>query len=122
MTLSLLNQLVMFGVLHLVWLAYEATAGASAFSAELPSLVTVLINVLCFLPIADFFFYFPHKLLHSNAWLFQHVHAIHHRLVARARRMLSFPTGACATPCSFGAPGCHKSTPDYTRLHFTLPT
>jgi sterol desaturase/sphingolipid hydroxylase (fatty acid hydroxylase superfamily) len=78
MRLSLLNQVLMVVALHAVWPIYEATAGPAAFSAELPSFLTLVTHFVCFLPVADVCFYFPHRLFHANAWLYKHVHSVHH--------------------------------------------
>lgn len=88
MPLSLLNQAIMLAALHLVWPIYHATAGPAAFSKELPSLLTLVAHFVCFLPVADVCFYFPHRLFHANAWLYKHVHYVHHSWHA--------PTSLCA--------------------------
>mmetsp|Transcript_32649 Transcript_32649/g.45566 ORF Transcript_32649/g.45566 Transcript_32649/m.45566 type:complete len:417 (+) Transcript_32649:29-1279(+) len=75
--LVLVNHVVLFATMFLVWEVYSRTA-IEPFSKELPKFGTVLVQFLCYIPVADAFFYFPHKLLHANSWLFAHVHSWHH--------------------------------------------
>lgn len=80
-SLSLLNQVIMFGFLILTWPLYSKFA-PDAFSPELPGLLTFVISIMCFLPIADIFFYFPHAWMHKSTWAYEHIHSIHHSWIA----------------------------------------
>eukprot|EP00037_Helgoeca_nana_P032003 m.411671 g.411671 ORF g.411671 m.411671 type:complete len:417 (+) comp28715_c0_seq1:191-1441(+) len=79
--LVLANHVVLYVSLLGVWEVYSRTA-ITPFSREIPSIVTVLVQILCYIPCADTFFYFPHKMFHANAWLFQHIHSWHHSISA----------------------------------------
>ena len=79
--LVLVNQVVLFLMLNVLWNFYEWTA-PDAFAEELPGLGTFVFHVLCYIMLAEILFYFPHRLLHKNKWLYAHVHSIHHSITS----------------------------------------
>lgn len=58
------------------------TLGHGAFDFRWQGLPTVAAQFLFLVLIDDTYFYFLHRLLHRNAWLFRKIHHIHHRASA----------------------------------------
>jgi plant 4alpha-monomethylsterol monooxygenase len=50
-----------------------------SFSLDLPWW-NIFLQVVFMAVIDDVWFYFAHRLMHENSWLFRHVHSIHHRV------------------------------------------
>ena len=80
-TLVVVNQVVLLGCLYIAWEIYDVS-NDGGFDKDLPSPMTILTHGLCYLPMAEFCFYFPHALMHKNAWLWEHVHKVHHSWTA----------------------------------------
>ena len=68
----------------LVWLLFPlfTFCGMSLAAAELPSVAVACRQVLIFIVIDDTWFYWSHRWLHENRWLYRKVHKQHHRFTA----------------------------------------
>jgi 4-alpha-methyl-delta7-sterol-4alpha-methyl oxidase len=67
-----------FGILVIVSiLAWPALREASFYSGILPSWWMVILQIIFFLFIDDFLFYWYHRLLH-RPWFYRNIHSVHH--------------------------------------------
>jgi sterol desaturase/sphingolipid hydroxylase (fatty acid hydroxylase superfamily) len=62
----------------LLWLFYPAWVARGCMAATFPSLQEMCIHLIFSILIDDTLFYWSHRLLHSNKWLYQTVHKQHH--------------------------------------------
>lgn len=53
--------------------------GESFFLFDIPTIIHFIINLCLFIIIDDIWFYFTHRLMHSNKWLYKNIHIVHHR-------------------------------------------
>jgi methylsterol monooxygenase len=51
----------------------------AAFERTLPSIATFILQLLIIVAFDDTFFYFYHRTVHKNPFLFKHIHSIHHK-------------------------------------------
>jgi len=49
-------------------------------AGESPEWYVWAIQLICFIFLDDFLFYWVHRGLHENKWLLRHVHSVHHRI------------------------------------------
>jgi len=73
----LVNNVVMFVVTLLAWPLLRLSG---VHAGPLPPWWRVLLEVLAFIVLDDFLFYWMHRTLHHRL-LFKHVHAIHHKIL-----------------------------------------
>ena len=79
-SLALVNQLVLLGVVWLIW-DVQPMVAPHVFDAELPALLPFIVNLAACIPYAEFVFYGMHRLLHTP-WMFEHIHYLHHTWTA----------------------------------------
>ena len=61
-----------------LWLAYPVYKYRGCLSAPVPSLFTLCAQLLFCILIDDTLFYWSHRLLHANKWLYRTIHKQHH--------------------------------------------
>ncbi|NVK37263.1 MAG: sterol desaturase family protein [Gammaproteobacteria bacterium] len=74
---SVKNTLVVFIFLILLWPLIKRTG---IHIGELPSIWIIAIQIVFFILLDDFLYYWMHRLFHQNKWLMCHVHSVHHRI------------------------------------------
>ena len=74
---SVKNQLIAFLLLFVLWDIYPMLS-PEGFAPKLPSLLTTIVQLVCFVPMSEIYFYFGHILFHRNQWLYDNVHYYHH--------------------------------------------
>ena len=72
----LVNNLLMLGVLILSWSWMRLTP---IHLGEMPPWYVVIAQLLFFIFLDDFLYYWAHRAMHKG-WLLKHVHSIHHRI------------------------------------------
>jgi methylsterol monooxygenase len=72
--------LIAFNLLSLLFITSVSLYFAeSAFDPNLPSFWTFWIQLFIVMAFDDTFFYFFHRAMHQNPFLFRHIHSIHHK-------------------------------------------
>ncbi len=74
---SVKNTLVVFALLVLLWPLIKRTG---IHVGELPNIGIIALQILFFILLDDFLYYWMHRLFHENKWLMRHVHSVHHRI------------------------------------------
>ena len=74
---SIQNQLIALVLLWFLWDIYPLVS-PQAFEPELPSLGATIVQLVCFVPMSEIYFYFGHVAFHKNQWLYDNVHWFHH--------------------------------------------
>jgi len=62
----------------LLWLIYPIYKKQGCFNTAIPSFPTLLTHMCFCILIDDTLFYWSHRLLHENRWLYQNIHKQHH--------------------------------------------
>lgn len=71
------NNLAMALVLILVWPVLQHSG---IHTGPLPAWYVILGQLLFFIALDDFLYYWMHRSFHTNKWLLKHVHSVHHRV------------------------------------------
>ena len=73
--MALKNQLLELAFLYVIWHAYPFLSPAG-FDKQLPSLLSILIQMIASLPMAEMWFYSGHVLMHASNWCWSHIHYV----------------------------------------------
>ena len=73
----LVNNAILASLLVLSWPLLKHTA---VHNNELPIWYVILAQLLFFVLLDDFLYYWMHRYMHENKWLLRHVHSVHHRV------------------------------------------
>lgn len=73
----LTNALIMALLLVLVWPLLRLSG---IHEGPLDPWWVITLQLLFFILLDDFLYYWMHRLMHSNRWLLRHVHSVHHRI------------------------------------------
>ncbi len=71
------NALILLGILTLVW---PVLRHSPIHDGQLPAWYWILVQIVFFVLLDDFIYYWMHRYFHENKWLLKNVHAIHHRI------------------------------------------
>lgn len=72
-----INASIMLAILVILWPVLRLS---SIHVGEIPSWYVWIIQIVFFLLLDDFLFYWMHRWLHENKWMLKHVHSVHHRI------------------------------------------
>lgn len=72
-----INSSILFILLMLVWPILRLMP---LHNTELPAWYIIVLQLLFFIWLDDFLYYWAHRYLHENKWLLRHVHSVHHRI------------------------------------------
>ena len=73
----LLNNAILASLLVLSWPLLKLTA---VHNNELPIWYVIVAQLLFFVLLDDFLYYWMHRYMHENKWLLRYVHSVHHRV------------------------------------------
>lgn len=73
----LMNNLIMFALVFLAWPLLRLTG---VHAGPLPAWYIIAGQVLLFIYLDDFLYYWMHRALHTNRFLYKKVHGVHHRV------------------------------------------
>jgi len=71
------NNLAMLALLVLAWPLIKLTG---IHMGELPPWYIIVAQIIFFIFMDDFLYYWMHRYFHENKWLLKHVHSVHHRI------------------------------------------
>lgn len=74
---SVKNTAVMFVLLVIAWPLIKHTG---IHTGEMPSVYIILAQLLFFILLDDFLYYWMHRWFHENKWLMKNVHSVHHKI------------------------------------------
>lgn len=74
---SLKNTFVVFLFLILLWPLLKHT---NVHTGPLPAWYVIVLQLIFFVLLDDFLYYFMHRYFHENKWLLKNVHGIHHTI------------------------------------------
>lgn len=72
-----INSSIMFLLLIVTW---PLLKHSPIHTGELPPWYLIIVQLLFFIVLDDFLYYWMHRYLHENKWLLKHVHSVHHRI------------------------------------------
>jgi sterol desaturase/sphingolipid hydroxylase (fatty acid hydroxylase superfamily) len=72
-----INSLMMLLVLVLAW---PVLRFANIGTGPVPAWYVFVFQIIFFLILDDFLFYWMHRYMHENKWMLRHVHSVHHRI------------------------------------------
>jgi sterol desaturase/sphingolipid hydroxylase (fatty acid hydroxylase superfamily) len=72
------NQALVLATLLLLQSHVLPVAVPGLLAPQLPSVLTLATHLLCSLAVAELAFFYSHRLMHTNEWLWTHVHTVHH--------------------------------------------
>ena len=72
-----INTTIMLALLIIIWPLLRLS---NIHTAEIPPWYAWVIQLIFFIILDDFLFYWVHRSLHENKWLLRHVHSVHHRI------------------------------------------
>lgn len=72
-----INSSIMFLILLAIW---PLLRFSTIQSTHLPSWPVIVLQLLFFVFLDDFIYYWMHRYMHENKWLLKHVHSVHHRI------------------------------------------
>jgi sterol desaturase/sphingolipid hydroxylase (fatty acid hydroxylase superfamily) len=72
-----LNSFMMFIVLVLIW---PILSLSSIHTGSIPPWYVWVFQIVFFLIMDDFLFYWMHRYMHENKWVLRHIHSVHHRI------------------------------------------
>jgi len=73
----LINNIILASLLVLSWPLLKLTA---VHNTELPAWYVILAQLVFFVLLDDFLYYWMHRYMHENKWLLRNVHSVHHRI------------------------------------------
>ncbi|MBR9870644.1 MAG: sterol desaturase family protein [Gammaproteobacteria bacterium] len=73
----LINNLIVAAFLVLTWPLLKLTG---VHNNELPAWYVIVAQLVFFVLLDDFLYYWMHRYMHENKWLLRHVHSVHHRV------------------------------------------
>ncbi|MCK0164909.1 sterol desaturase family protein [Marinobacter sp. S6332] len=73
----LINNIILAALLILSWPVLKLTA---VHNNELPVWYVIVAQLVFFVLLDDFLYYWMHRYMHENKWLLQNVHSVHHRV------------------------------------------
>ena len=71
------NSIILFLLLVLFWPLLRL---GNIHGGDVPEWYVWVIQLVAFIFIDDFLFYWAHRLMHENKWLLRKVHSVHHRI------------------------------------------
>jgi len=74
---SIKNTLVVFVMLILIWPFIKHTG---IHQGDMPNGFVVIAQLIFFILLDDFLYYWMHRYFHENKFLMRHVHSVHHRI------------------------------------------
>ncbi len=72
-----INNIILACLLVATWPLLKLTA---VHNDELPAWYIIIAQLLFFVFLDDFLYYWMHRYMHENKWLLKHVHSVHHRI------------------------------------------
>lgn len=72
-----INSTILLFILALVW---PVLRYSPIHADELPDWYIIVLQILFFVFLDDFIYYWTHRYMHENKWLLKHVHSVHHRI------------------------------------------
>lgn len=73
----LINNLIVAAFLVLTWPLLKL---AGVHNNDLPAWYIIVAQLVFFVLLDDFLYYWMHRYMHENKWLLRHVHSVHHRV------------------------------------------
>lgn len=74
---SIKNTLISAVFLIVLWPVIKL---APIHMGDIPAWYVVLLQIVFFIFLDDFLYYWMHRTFHENKWLLKHVHSVHHRI------------------------------------------
>ncbi|MCL6416945.1 sterol desaturase family protein [Aestuariirhabdus sp. Z084] len=71
------NNIILAALLVLFWPLIKLSG---VHDGALPAWYIIIIQLLFFVFLDDFLYYWMHRYMHENKWLLRHVHSVHHRI------------------------------------------
>lgn len=106
-----LNNALLFGLMVLAWPVLRGISGVHG--GPPPAAWIIALQVVAFIYLDDFLYYFMHRGLHRQRWLWRHVHLWHHRtktpwaIAAHDMHPVEFIATACLMLVGPLVVGCH---------------
>ncbi|MGP4953645.1 sterol desaturase family protein, partial [Psychrobacter sp. T6-1] len=72
-----INNIILASLLILVWPLLKLTG---VHNGELPAWYFIIAQLVFFVLLDDFLYYWMHRYMHENKWLLKHIHSVHHRI------------------------------------------
>lgn len=73
----LVNNAITFLLLVLIW---PLLRHSGIHAGDLPPWYIIVLQLLFFILLDDFLYYWMHRGMHESKWLLRHVHSVHHRI------------------------------------------
>lgn len=73
----IINSMMMLIVLVLTWPLLRLS---NIHAGDVPPWYSWMIQIVFFLLLDDFLFYWMHRWMHENKWVLKHIHSVHHRI------------------------------------------
>ncbi len=71
------NNLILAALLVISW---PLIKHSGVHQGEMPAWYVVIAQLVLFILVDDFLYYWMHRYFHENTWLMRHVHSVHHRV------------------------------------------
>lgn len=72
-----INNVILVGLLIVSWPLMKLTG---VHNGELPVWYIIIAQLLFFILLDDFLYYWMHRYMHENKWLLKNIHSVHHRI------------------------------------------
>lgn len=73
----LTNNLALIALLIISWPLIKLT---HIHTGPMPAWYSIILQLIFFILLDDFLYYWMHRYFHENKWLLKHVHSVHHRV------------------------------------------
>lgn len=73
----IINNIILASLLVLVWPLLKLTG---VHNSALPAWYIIIAQLVFFVLLDDFLYYWMHRYMHENKWLLKHIHSVHHRI------------------------------------------
>ena len=73
----IINNIILASLLVLVWSLLKLTG---VHNGALPVWYIIIAQLVFFVLLDDFLYYWMHRYMHENKWLLKHIHSVHHRI------------------------------------------
>ena len=73
----IINNIILASLLVLVWPLLKLTG---VHNGALPVWYIIIAQLVFFVLLDDFLYYWMHRYMHENKWLLKHIHSVHHRI------------------------------------------
>lgn len=72
-----INNIILCGLLVMTWPLLKMSG---IHLGAMPAWYVVIFQLILFVLVDDFLYYWMHRWFHENKWLLRHVHSVHHRI------------------------------------------